>query len=153
VAVVEQQTTALVYLEAQEVVLVAATPEEHLPVQVHQGKALLVAMAAIHPIGRAVVEVLVPLVLPEAQPQLMCRVAVLAALELQAVLAAHLSLMLAVVAALAMPQAAVVLLGQVALVAVGTELLAITLAMLAAPLVQQTQAAAVVGVNFQAGEI
>jgi hypothetical protein len=72
------------------VVLVGETQAAHPQEQAHQDKALLVAMAAIHPIGRAVAAALVPLALPEAQLQSMCRAAVQAALELQAVLAVHL---------------------------------------------------------------
>ena len=82
-AVVDQQTTALVYLEAREAVLVAETQAAHPQEQAHQGKVLLGAMAAIHPIGQAVVAVLVLLVLLAAQLQLMCRAEVLAAQGLQ----------------------------------------------------------------------
>lgn len=47
----------------------------------------------------------------------------------------------------------VALLGQAVLVVAGMELLAITLAMLAAPLVLQTRVAVVVEANFQVVEI
>jgi hypothetical protein len=56
----------------------------------HQDKALLEVLAAVHPLGQAVVVALVLLVLPEVQLQSPCRVAARVAQGLQAASVVHL---------------------------------------------------------------